>query len=183
MTSLAGHLLVASPRLPDENFYRTVVLIIHHNEQGAIGVVLNRPTGSTIREVWDALSDEPCECDEPINVGGPVSGPLMAIHTNADCSETEILPGVFFATHRDRLNEIVRETDLPFRIYNGYSGWAPGQLENELKAGGWMVIPATIDYVFGDPDTMWRQASQEIGKEITSLLLHDAAAPDDPSCN
>ena len=183
MRSLSGHLLVASPRLPDENFYRTVVLIIHHDEQGAIGVVLNRPTDSTVREVWESLSDEPCESDEPINVGGPVSGPLMAIHTNAHCSESEILPGVFFATHRDRLNRIVQEPDLPFRIYNGYSGWAPGQLENELKFGGWMVMPATFDYVFGDPDTMWRRASQEIGEQITTELLHDVPMPDDPSCN
>ena len=183
MQSLSGHLLVASPRLPDENFYRTVVLIIHHDDQGAIGVVLNRPTDSTIREVWESLSDEPCESDEPLNVGGPVSGPLMAIHTNATCSENEILPGVFFATHRDRLNRIVQEPDLPFRIYNGYSGWAPGQLENELKFGGWMVMPATFDYVFGDPDTMWRRASQEIGEQITTELLHDVPMPDDPSCN
>jgi putative transcriptional regulator len=183
MRSLAGHLLVASPQLPDENFYRTVVLIIHHDEQGAVGVVLNRPTGSTIREVWESLADEPCESDQPINIGGPVQGPLMAIHTNSGHAENEILPGVFFATHRDQLNEIVREEDQPFRIYNGYSGWAPGQLEDELKAGGWMVIPATYDHVFGDPETMWRQAAQEVGEHITAPLLHDVRPPQDPSCN
>ena len=183
MRTLAGHLLVASPELSDDNFYRTVVLIIHHDEQGAIGVVLNRPTGSTIREVWEALADEPCESEQPINVGGPVRGPLMAIHTNPEASENEILPGVFFATHRDRLNEIVREASQPFRIYNGYSGWAAGQLEGELKAGGWMVMPATFDYIFGDPDTMWRQASQEIGAQITTPLLRDVKPPEDPSRN
>ena len=183
MRSLAGHLLVASPQLPDENFYRTVVLIIHHDEQGALGVVLNRPSDSRIRDVWEALSDEPCDSDQPINVGGPVRGPLMAIHTNPEFSENEILPGVFFATHRESLNEIVREPEQPFRIYNGYSGWAAGQLEGELKAGGWMVIPATFGYVFGDPETMWRQASQEIGEQITTPLLHDVKPPEDPSRN
>ncbi len=182
MRSLAGHLLVASPKLPDANFYRTVVLLIHHDEQGAIGVVLNRPTNSTVREIWEELSDEPCESDDPINLGGPVNGPLMAIHTNQACSENEILPGVYFATHRDQLNRIIHEGNLPFRIYNGYSGWASGQLESELKFGGWMVLPATFDYVFGDPDTMWQQASQEIGAEITSHLLH-VPPPDDPTCN
>jgi putative transcriptional regulator len=183
MRSLSGHLLVASPRLPDENFYHSVVLIIHHDEQGAIGVILNRPTESTVHEVWEAFSDEPCDSDQPINVGGPVSGPLMAIHTKESCSENEILPGVYFATHRDRLNQIVREPDLPFRIFSDYSGWAAGQLEGELKAGGWMVMPATFDYIFGDAATMWRKAAQEIGEQITTPLLNDVPTPDDPSCN
>jgi putative transcriptional regulator len=159
------------------------VLVIHHDEQGAIGVVLNRPTDSTIRDVWEALSDEPCESDQPINVGGPVRGPLMVIHTNPEFSENEILPGVFFATHRDRLNDLVRAENQPFRIFNGYSGWAAGQLEGELKVGGWMVMPATFDYVFGDPETMWRKASQEIGEQITTPLLHDVTPPHDPSSN
>jgi len=141
MRSLAGQLLVASPRLPDENFSRSVVLIIHHDEHGALGVVLNRPADSTVREVWESLSDDPCDSDEPVHIGGPVSGPLMALHTNEECAESEVLPGVFFATHRDRLNRIVQEPEFLFRIYNGYSGWASGQLESELKFGGWMLLP------------------------------------------
>lgn len=183
MRSLSGYLLVASPRLPDENFSRTVVLIIHHDEQGALGVVLNRPTDSTIREVWESLSDEPCDSEERIHIGGPVSGPLMALHTNEDCAETEVLPGIFFATHRDRLSQIVQEQGFPFRIYNGYSGWASGQLESELKYGGWMVLPASFDYVFGDADEMWQKAAQEIGEQIISPLLNDVPLPDDPASN
>jgi putative transcriptional regulator len=183
MRSLAGNLLVASPRLPDENFSRSVVLIIHHDEQGALGVVLNRPTDSTVREVWESLSDEPCDSDEPIHLGGPVSGPLMALHTNEEWAESEVLPGVFFATHRDRLNQIVQAPEFLFRIYNGYSGWASGQLESELKFGGWMVMPASFDFVFGEADTMWQKAAQEIGEQIISPLLNDVPLPDDPSCN
>jgi len=183
MRSLAGQLLVASPRLPDENFSRSVVLIIHHDEHGALGVVLNRPADSTGREVWESLSDDPCDSDEPVHIGGPVSGPLMALHTNEECAESEVLPGVFFATHRDRLNRIVQEPEFLFRIYNGYSGWASGQLESELKFGGWMLLPASFDYVFGDTDRMWQKAAQEIGEQIISPLLNDVPLPEDPACN
>lgn len=183
MHSLAGHLLVASPRLPDENFSRTVVLIIQHDDQGAVGVILNRPTDSTVREVWDSFSDEPCDSDQLIHVGGPVRGPLLAIHTKESCAENEILPGVYFASHRDRLEEIVHEPDLPFRIYADYSGWAPGQLEGELEAGGWMVLPATFDYIFGEVETMWRKAAQQVGEQITTPLLLEVPPPEDPSCN
>lgn len=183
MRSLAGQLLVASPRLPDENFSRSVVLIIHHDEHGALGVVLNRPADSTVREVWESLSDDPCDSDETVHIGGPVSGPLMALHTNEECAESEVLPGVFFATHRDRLNRIVQEPEFLFRIYNGYSGWASGQLESELRFGGWMLLPASLDYVFGDTDRMWQKAAQEIGEQIISPLLNDVPLPEDPACN
>jgi putative transcriptional regulator len=183
MRSLQGHLLVASPRLPDANFYRTVVLIIHHDDQGAFGIVLNRPMGSTVRDIWESLDEEPCDSPEPINSGGPVEGPLMAIHTNRSCSENEILPGVHFAAHKEHLNQIVREPKHVFRIFSGYSGWAPGQLEGELEYGGWMTLPARQDFIFGDPDTMWRNASQEIGQEVTGGLLGPVSVPDDPSCN
>jgi putative transcriptional regulator len=169
--------------LPDSNFYRTVVLIIHHDEQGAFGVVLNRPADNTIAEIWEAVGEEPCYSAQQVNVGGPVSGPLMALHTNQSWSESEILPGIHFAAHKDHLNEIVKNSEERFRIFSGYSGWAPGQLESELKYGGWMVLPASEDYIFGNPEDMWRKASQEIGRGITDPLVNRGRSPDDPSWN
>ncbi len=183
MRSLAGHLLVASPRLSDGNFFRTVVLIIHHDEQGALGVVLNRPTDGTIREAWESISDDPCENDDALYVGGPVSGPLMALHTNEACSENEVLPGVYFSTHRDRLNDLVRKPQKLLRMFNGYSGWAPGQLERELRIGGWMVLPASSEHVFGDADTLWRLAAQQIGDQVIHPLMNNVPPPSDPTCN
>jgi putative transcriptional regulator len=178
-----GAVGLASPRLPDANFYRTTVLIIHHDDGGAFGLVLNRPTGSTVAEVWKALGDESCDALQPINVGGPVEGPLMAIHTNEEYSENEILPGVYFAAHKDHLNRIVAEVDHPFRIFTGYSGWAPGQLEAELEQGGWMTLPARYEHVFGESESAWRAASREIGEQILSPLLRRSGAPKDPSTN
>jgi putative transcriptional regulator len=183
MRSLQGHLLVASPRLPDVNFYRSVVLIIHHDEQGAFGIVLNRPTESTIDEIWDDLPAGRDEACAHVNSGGPVEGPLMAIHTNEAYGENEIIPGVHFAAHKDYLNQLVRDSEAEYRIYSGYSGWAANQLEGELEFGGWMVMPARRDVIFGDPEAMWQNAAQEIGEDVTGELLNSAAVPKDPACN
>jgi len=183
MDSLRGYLLIASPRLPDENFYRTVVLIIHHDEQGAFGVVLNRLTDNTVGEIWEMIADQPCDNHQPINLGGPVAGPLMALHTNEAYSENEVLPGIHFATHKDHLNRVVQEPGYTFRIFSGYAGWAAGQLEGELQVGGWMTLPADNDYIFGDTEGMWKKASQQVGETITLPLMRNVDLPDDPSCN
>ncbi|MBC8875172.1 MAG: YqgE/AlgH family protein [Planctomycetes bacterium] len=183
MDTLRGQLLIASPRLPDANFYHTVVLIIHHDDQGAFGVVLNRLANNTVAEVWEMIADGPCENQQPINLGGPVAGPLMALHTSEACSENEILPGVHFTTQKDNLNRLVRERNHSFRIFSGYAGWAAGQLENEMQVGGWMTLPASDEYIFGDAEGMWKLASQEVGEGITFPLLGDVDVPDDPSFN
>ena len=149
MQNLKGHLLVASPHLADPNFVKTVVLLIHHSEEGAFGVVLNRPADNTIKELWEQVGETPCESDRRVNVGGPVAGPLMAVHTDKQLGEMEILPGLYFAAQRDHLEELLRSTDRLFRIFVGHSGWGGGQLESELKEGAWLTTPATVDQVFG----------------------------------
>ena len=73
MNSLRGQFLIASPHLPDSNFYRSVVLMIQHDDEGAFGVILNRPTENTVSEIWEMITDEPCESLQPINLGGPVT--------------------------------------------------------------------------------------------------------------
>lgn len=183
MDYLEGCLLVASPRLPDPNFYRSVVLIIQHDEQGAFGLILNRATDNSVGEVWSMITEKPVENDQPVHFGGPVGGPLLALHANKKCIEREVVPGVYFATHRDHLNKIVGEPAHPFRIFSGYSGWGAGQLENELKSGSWMTIAASARYVFGNTDEMWKQAAQEIGEEITLPLVAKVGVPSNPATN
>ena len=147
MEYLKGHLLVASPHLLDPNFVRTVVLLLHHSKEGAFGVVLNRPADNTVKELWEQVGDSPCESERRVNVGGPVSGPLMAVHTDRSLREMEILPGLYFAAQRDNIEKLFRQHDHPFRVFVGHSGWGGGQLERELKGGSWLTTPATIEYV------------------------------------
>jgi len=184
MKSLQGHLLVASPHLPDPNFYRTVVLLIQHHEQGALGVVLNRPSQSTVREVIAKVSDMACPTDDTVRVGGPIEGPLMAVHGLRSCSEAEVFPGVYFATQRDHVLRLVQQEDPPFRIFSGYAGWGGGQLDRELEVGGWLTKPASLKYVFHTAaDELWKKVTRDIGAGILNSTLKIKQVPDDPSLN
>jgi len=81
MKSLQGHLLIASPTLLDPNFRKSVVLLVQHNEEGAMGLVLNRPTETKLCEAWTQVAETDCASDASLNLGGPCEGPLMALHT------------------------------------------------------------------------------------------------------
>jgi putative transcriptional regulator len=181
--SLAGHFLVASRYLSDPNFAHSVVLMIHHNDEGAMGVVINRPADKTVREVWEMIGNDPCDREDRIFIGGPVPGPLVAVHTLEPFSEREVLPGVFVATHRDALDLIVRKKDQPLRLYSGHAGWGSGQLEGELEAGGWLTTEATIEEVFADHETIWKSVTQRIGLEIMAPDIDEKLVPPDPSMN
>ena len=170
MRSLAGHLLVASPYLENSPFSQTVILLLQHTDEAAWGVVLNRLAGETIPDFWKQVSDEPCETDQELNVGGPIAGPVLAVHRCRDLAEAAVPPGVFVATDKDRLNQLVHQTEHPFRLFVGLSGWTAGQLETELEAGVWLTMPASVEDVFGDADELWRSALREVGHAFTRSL-------------
>jgi putative transcriptional regulator len=183
MESLRAHLLVASPKLPDSNFFRSVVLMIQHTEDGALGVILNRPTNVTVGDVWSQIAEEPCENDQPINLGGPVEGPLLALHQQPAFSEGEVLPGVFLATQKENLRRIISRPKRPYRLFSGYAGWGGGQLEGELKFGGWLTVPATIDDIFGPSEELWKNVADKIGRQILGDKLKTKHVPQDPTLN
>jgi putative transcriptional regulator len=184
MRSLRGHFLVASPHLTDPNFYRTVVLMIQHDKHGALGLVLNRMTNSTVGQLWETLTKEPCPNSQRVNQGGPVQGPLMALHAEPSLADEEILPGVYFASRGEYLTQIVGHTDLAFRLFVGYAGWAGGQLEGELEAGGWLTATASREEVFADAsDDLWRNVISRIGQKILGAVVPPKHVPSDPSVN
>ena len=183
MTSLSGNFLVASPHLKDPNFVRTVVLMIQHGEQGALGVVLTRPGDKSVRQVWEMIEFPPVECDDQIFVGGPVSGPLIAVHTCPEGSDYEILPGLFVSTHNESVDSLVRNDEAAFRLFSGHAGWGGGQLEGELEVGGWLRTTATVDDVFSDYETLWQRVARRIGLEIIAPGVEAQHIPDDPSVN
>jgi putative transcriptional regulator len=180
---LTGHFLVASRYLRDPNFARSVVLMIHHNPEGAMGVVINRPSDKTVREVWEMIGNDPCDREDFIFIGGPVPGPLVALHTIEAFGQHEVLPGLHVATHKDALDLIVRKTDVQVRLYSGHAGWGGGQLEGEMEAGGWLSTRATLDDVFADHETIWKSVTQRIGLEIMAPELDKEHVPPDPSLN
>jgi putative transcriptional regulator len=176
-------LLVSVPDLGDDNFDRTVVLVLEHDESGALGVVLNRPSDTAVAEHLPALADGVAS-PAVFFVGGPVSvGGLLALgRIGADAPTEHVTPieGPLVAVDPAALvSERVEGIDL-LRLYTGYSGWAPGQLDAELAAGAWHLAEALPDDVLcAEPDGLWRSVMRRQGGRLVSQALY----PDDVSSN
>lgn len=183
METLAGNLLIAIPDLEDGNFFRSVVLMLHHDQFGASGVVLNRATGVTVREAWQNGVESYEEFlgtvrqDVKINVGGPVDGPLIVLHEDESLSQEKVIPGVYMSVDRKEVDQIVRLPESRFRVFTGYSGWAPQQLEAEIDAGGWMVIKADSEHVFSDDPELWSRVCETFSATVVDLPTLMGADP------
>ena len=182
--SLKGHLLIAPAYLADPNFSRSVVLMIQHDSEGAFGVILNRPSGRSIADVWQELRGRPCDCRQQVHLGGPVTGPLVALHAEPALGEICVVDGVYCSMSAERIEEIVATDRTCVRFYAGYSGWGGGQLESELATGSWLTVPGDMDAVFHTPEgELWRRATREAsGTNLTPPFEPDATQ-DDPSLN
>lgn len=183
-SNLKGHLLIASAALVDPNFRHTVVLMVHHDGDGALGLVLNRPSEMSLHELWEKIAETPCESEQNLYVGGPVEGPLMALHTHADLSEVEVLDGVYFSVQKENLNEIVTRDDASFRLFVGNAGWAGGQLEAELEEGSWFILKAEASHVFEPNDDLWRRVFNDASRaKGLAQQLGVKHIPPDPNLN
>jgi putative transcriptional regulator len=183
---LIGHLLVASPQLGDPNFERTVVLMLDHGADGALGVILNRPTGLPVDEILEAWRQE-ADAAPPGVVfrGGPVSPDAVIglARTESDMADEShgrlVLAGV------GTVDLAVAPGDQPVavvgvRMFAGYAGWSPDQLEAELGEGAWIIVDALATDVFtAEADALWHDVLQRQGGKLALL----AAYPPHPSVN
>jgi putative transcriptional regulator len=183
MKSLQGQLLVASPKLVDPNFFRSVVLLVQHNQEGAMGLVLNRPLDLTIKAAWEQVSDSPCECDQHIHHGGPCEGPLMVVHTDPTVSEIQIAPGLHFTTEKAAVEQLIADNATVMKFFVGYAGWSAGQLEAEMEDGGWMLAPASHENVLGPDDELWDTVLTQVQQPSIYKNLNPKVIPPDPSMN
>jgi putative transcriptional regulator len=184
MNSLKGHLLIASPTLLAPFFTRTVILMLEHNAEGALGVVLNRPTDTTITDIGEQVFGERFEWDKPIYLGGPVPGPLMVIHGDEGLADQEVLPGLSSSIDATKVQEALRGKSDPMLVVANYSGWGPGQLEGEFGVDSWLTLPATVEHIFwaGEKD-LWDVVVQAVNTRKLSEFLGIRDVPPDPSLN
>ncbi len=179
--SLSGQLLLAAPTLLDANFSRAVVLIGAHSEEGAMGLVLNRPSQVTVGEAVPQL--EPA-VDEQENVflGGPVqpdSIVLLGEFMDPSPAGLLVLGRIGFPAPEAGIEELAQATARR-RVFAGYAGWGEGQLDSELEQGDWIPQPALPDDVFTeDPDELWSTVMARKGGSYALL----ARMPLDPSVN
>jgi putative transcriptional regulator len=178
-----GRLLVAAPPLVDPNFDRTVVLMLEHGPEGALGLVLNRP-GDT--ELVDAIPEwgEMATLPAVVFAGGPVSPESVIALARSDTPDERDgwvpVGGGFGTVDLARAPDEVGAAIDGVRVFVGYAGWAPGQLEEELAHGAWFVVDFELDDAFGlYPEHLWRR----VLRRQRGRLAIFANCPDDPSTN
>ncbi|MGP3983296.1 YqgE/AlgH family protein [Streptomyces sp. KR80] len=189
VSSLTGRLLVATPALADPNFDRAVVLLLDHDEEGSLGVVLNRPTPvdvGDILEPWAALAGEP----GVVFQGGPVSmDSALGVAVVPGEAETFVgegplgwrrVHGAIGLVDLEAPPELLAAALGSLRIFAGYAGWGPGQLEEELVEGAWYVVESEPgDVSSPDPEQLWRAVLRRQRNELAMVATY----PDDPSLN
>ena len=180
LESLKGKLLFSTPALFDPNFRRTVVLVAEHGEDGAMGLVLNRPSETTVEEAVPELA-EVAGADSPVFVGGPVQPQAVLVLAEFDEPEgaaTVVVGDIGFARADGDLDDLARNTRRA-RVFAGYSGWSPGQLEAELEEDSWLVEPVDDIDLLAEDEDLFGSALRTKGGTYRILAL----MPDDPRQN
>jgi putative transcriptional regulator len=183
MASLQGQLLIASKKLLDPNFRQSVVLLVQHSDGGAMGVVVNRPTTTTVDDAWEKITGTPCAARGMMYIGGPCEGALSVLHTVGEWSDIEVLDGLYFTASKDSIEELVESPRGEKRFFVGYAGWGPGQLENELARGDWDLVPAKEQYVLGSHLGLWEAMRKRSAGISVLAAMKIRNLPDDPSVN
>jgi putative transcriptional regulator len=178
---MTGQLLLASPALRDPNFSRTVVLVSVHTAEGAMGVVLNRPSAVTVGEAVPQLEETIGE-EEPVYVGGPVQpSSIVFLAEFLDPSPAGLLVfGRIGFPAPDAGIEELAEATARKRVFAGYAGWGEGQLDAEIEEGDWIAQAALPEDVFTDlPEELWSRVLTRKGGSYALI----ARMPSDPSVN
>jgi putative transcriptional regulator len=174
--SLRGSFLIAHRRLRDPNFYKTVVLIVEHDESGSMGLVVNRPSSVTVAGALAGHFDLPDNGDV-VFLGGPVEEQaLFILHNSAAVNGAPgVLPGVYVGNSPSDFTDVMSRAEdgsptVRFRVFSGCSGWGAGQLEGELSRNDWYVLPADETRIFtADPYSLWEECLGQFRQE-NSLL-------------
>jgi putative transcriptional regulator len=177
---LSGQLLVASPVLVDPSFRRSVVLVIAHDDEGAVGLVLNHPSAAEVAEAVPPL--EPLvDPGDLVAVGGPVQPEAVCVL--AEWDDPAVAGTIVFEDVGLMAGDATLEHVLPAtrrrRVFAGYARWGAGQLESELEEPSWIVADARVEDVFGEARDLWAEVLRRKGGPYTLL----ATMPEDPSLN
>lgn len=172
---------MASERLGDPNFARTVVLMVAHDEDGALGVVLNRPLPLTLHALAEGISADPPAREGMLFRGGPCETSVLAVFDDlAADGGTPVLPGVRFTAEPGLIRRLLTHAEGRARFFAGYAGWSAGQLESELDERAWLLLPARPEHVFAKPELIWNLARTEL---VLGQPLKPAVIPLDPTMN
>ncbi len=175
-----GCMLVASPTWRSELYDRSVCLLVHHGKEGSVGVVLNRSFPDSPNELWEHLTGKTATAGSQrrLHFGGPMSGPVIALHSQPELAEYTPVDGVYVAARLENLQQLVQsQVNDDLRIIVGQATWKPGELETELREGKWLPIPVSPQLVFASDDEMWTRAMKQIGNHFVASISGATGQP------
>lgn len=175
-----GCILVASPSWRSEMYGRSVCLLVHHGKEGSVGVFLNRSFPESPDELWKHLAGENsvAASQRRLHFGGPMAGPVIALHNQPELAEFTTVDGVYVAAQLENLQRLVQSHDeAEVRIIVGQATWQPGELESELRDGKWLPISASPQLVFSSEDEMWTRAMRQIGNQFVASISGATGQP------
>lgn len=178
--SLTGKFLLASNALLDPNFLRTVVLIVRHDDEGAFGLVVNRPMSITVGTALSPVIEEANSVEDPVYFGGPCQGPVFVMHGDSAIGGESPVEGVYVTTDREAIEALLASGSEPIKFFASYSGWTKGQLESELGENSWLVCDAGIGEIFAVGDNLWSRLHTQVN---LSKYVNPDLIPDDPTVN
>jgi putative transcriptional regulator len=171
-------LLLAMPQVLDPSFHRSVVLLLHHEDAGSFGFIVNRPTDIKVSEILKGM-DIGWQGDQAAvaYLGGPVQGTLgtvlfasAAFDGGAEDAATEIAPGIALTQHIGDLSRLAEAPPAHFRLLLGYAGWGEGQLLEEILRNDWLTAPVDDELIFApDPEQVWNAALRSVGIDPAAL--------------
>ncbi|MCH9648586.1 MAG: YqgE/AlgH family protein [Deltaproteobacteria bacterium] len=172
-------LLLAMPQVLDPYFHQSVILLVHHDDEGSYGFILNRATGIQISEILEGMDiDWQGPSEAMAHFGGPVQPQLGSVlcstdpetPTPVDLEASELAPGILITQHIGDLERLADQIPSQFRLFLGYSGWGEGQLMEEILRNDWLTAPFQTELVFGEcPEEVWEDALRSVGVEAASL--------------
>ena len=167
-----GMFLIAAPKMRDPRFQQSVILLVEHSEEGSLGFIVNRRTEMTVADAFPELDLD--DLAHSLYFGGPVQpSRIMYVYSDSDLSaEQKVMRGVYWGADYEDLKDILRKKDEnALRIFFGYSGWGPGQLEFELSLDDWQLLPASTDHIFSpDSENLWRILNRKKPGVITEIF-------------
>jgi putative transcriptional regulator len=185
-------LLMAMPQVLDPSFQRSVVLLLHHEEAGSLGFILNRPTAIRVREIlremnvgWGGREDSVAYFGGPVRqeIGTVLFAPVLDEGGPEDTA-TEVLPGVALTQHIGDLSRLAEAPPEQFRLILGYAGWGEGQLMAEILRNDWLTAPASRELIFAaDPEEVWDAALRSVGIDPAALPSWLPAGGSEDSAN
>lgn len=180
---LIGNFLVAAPYWIQSPFSRTVVLVLQQNDQGVFGVIVNRPADADLKKTWMMVSGSEAAQAERLHVGGPIGGPIFALHSLENFAEIRVDVNLYISANSEAIHKIMASGDPRYRIFCGMMSWHPQVLAAELAHGLWFPLEQHDDLVFPQRQIEWEQAVVEYGRLCLTEMLGGKPLAGQPELN